>query len=304
MSILDFLASVFGRLIDIFQNWWANVFFVVQTAYTKLHDYYYRLFYVLDFFNRDLKSSSVHYRVNVRPKSDVIDLFNYGKVVYSAIDSFPNISRLNTTFAPMLTAIGGTVYNRMMYVFQSAYAGLEKMLNVPGHLLDYVFGFGQLITKQYSNYERPSLLRFMFGENKFMTLVEPTFFGRLGTYALTLFAPAVDIMQTNYPKIQSLIQSAQKVAHLASTNVFPKISALFTTEYSGFKAMLDIGSNILDFFQPPKQAKINYLLDKGMAILNGLIETPDDTILGMIRDKFLSWIGNLLYEWLMSPAEE
>lgn len=301
MSVLDFLNSVYDRVKLVFEVLWYNVIFLIQDYYARFFDFAYNLYSSLRSYHYTLEQVLIFYQIHISNPAIrfFVTFYNYTDFVIVTAKSV--INALYYTWASMLTALAGTTYSRLYYVFTSAWPILSNLLSWSTQTVNYVFGPIKDAVVRFINQYEAHILTYLFFETNILTLVKADIFPRLLGFARDMYDAAKTLLIDNLANILTIIGRIFQILTLTELLLFQRIVSIFTTGYTSLINVLSLAPTLIYFFSLENMARLAFLLNDGLSMLLSFYNHPADTILGFIRNRFLPWFGDLLYDWLLSP---
>jgi hypothetical protein len=304
MSIVDFLNSVYDRVVDVFETWWAATYFTLYLAYTVLYDFVYNLYQSLVHFKYSLRAVLDAYVVYIHTHALVILSYSWDITHFVVIQSYGMIYSLYYTWSVILNVLAGSMWGRVTFVFQSAWNVLAYLLSIATTTWNFILTTVKDMAQRFINQYEVFIISLLFYKDYLFELVSSSVFGKLISLANDLYSAIRTLAIDYFVSIVSLVGRVVQILALTELVIFQRIVSIFTTSYNALVTLISWVPILATLITGQALAKLLFLVQDGYALLLSFYNSPADTILGFIRGKFLPWLGNLLYEWLLSPIEE
>lgn len=296
--MLTFLGQIWNKLVELFVNVWSRITWLVYSAFNSISEYTNNLASKLRDYAYNKVSALDWYKNVAKSKSDYIDVTNFPKTTYSAIDSYPAIADLRNNLLGKIRDFVLNTLPNVKYIFSTGYNALQALLNTPVPKLLWLFLTGVGVVQQYEGTERPTLRTLMPNVFPIMDFTSEPKRGKIAQLTDLFFPKVQQAFVTYWDTIVSLVNNAHKIIDLTVDNVFRNIKQLATSDYSGLRGLVDIYSKIKALMELTPYQRLLYLTgDEFLKLLN-ITQKPEPTIFAVIEEKFVNWFFDRFFRWL------
>lgn len=301
--MLDFLYSVYSKVIQLFTTIWNAITWYHNSGNSTLQFYkYFRENYVNDYVDR-LRSSLEWYKNVAKSNSDYLVVYNFSKTVFSAVDSFSDIGDYRFNLKRYLQEFIGTTYSKVKELVGVGYFALRSIVNMPDSERSYLLNQVNNEVRNYASVGKPAVNLINRVKNKVEGLTEEITYNN------------VKGLSKDKSKIDTVVQANRGGEVTERTAHHGEIMKAASKKSLGLIDQLNnIIGEVAHVVADVKTGKYDGLMksDKDIhalvkinqeGLLTRLFNNPAEFILSYIRDVFLAWFGDLLYTWLMGRDE-
>lgn len=298
--MVDFLLSVYDRVVSFFSTLWSYAWWTITTGYNFLSIYANYLHNTVYNYVYDLSGSLGEYKYNFRDKVYDLNFLNYYITKYVANDSYGDILDYRTSLKNPLSFLGRTVFQSLSWFTLNGIDATRHLVNMPVNSRNYMLDEAPNILKDYQINDKPSIEILKPRTSRIDHTHNDTDYPKLSSILDILYPAIVDVVQTEKQGIDLVYEHGEELAYLVRDTVFPRVRQLFETDYTGFYGLLDISQKLGWLASQDMLNKIGYLTNGKWEDLVNWLETPEQSLLDELDTTFIALFLGLLADWLLT----
>jgi hypothetical protein len=296
--MLEYLASIFSRITELFGGLWFVVIWLLKSAYNTIYSYVTDLHPSVQDYKWYRVATLIYYQYTARPKTDDIAVTNYSKTRYSAVDSFLDIFNYRTYFKNTVDWLSGTAKVPIQTIVIGGFSALYNFITRPKETISYLFGRGFSILFEYDTVDKSTVKKLAPRTSKVVHITDEPKYGFLDTLTGGLYGKLKDYATRLYPSTEGLFNNLERFFTLVGNLLFGRITDLGGDKYPRLASVAENWQKLAYYIEQKNLTRANYLFGDKFDKLKEMLEQPEKSIFDTLKGKFFEWFLSELWEWL------